>query len=96
VHLLFAVTEVLHKHHKASQGTQTTYSCMLCCVVQALMSVRLDMPGKQLWQQRIEGIHATWGGKDLTTRDNDITPGACKMYIQVTYNHFEFVIYMFT
>jgi hypothetical protein len=42
--------------------------------LQALMSVRLDMPGKQLWQQRIEGIHATWGGKDLTTRDNDITP----------------------
>ncbi|WIA24086.1 hypothetical protein OEZ85_013693 [Tetradesmus obliquus] len=42
--------------------------------LQALMSVRPDLPGWHLWQQRVADIHATWGGKNLSTRDNDITP----------------------
>jgi hypothetical protein len=48
---------------------------LIATPLQALMAVRPDLPNLQLWQQRVCDIHATWGGKNLATRDNDITPG---------------------
>jgi hypothetical protein len=53
--------------------------------LQALMSVQPELPQKELWQQRVMDIHRTWGGGNLTTRDNDISPGTSSCMMALLY-----------